>query len=332
MERIELTTFLQQCESIEYVLNSFEVPYQKINGTSLEKEIIRYVIMVPDDIAHNVIEKLSMILDTTQKDIYLTTQKVDATVSGYLDKLNEKVQKPKKIPLYEELIPLTEPFVKFRKDLLIMIVIASVVALVGLYSDSPAIIIGAMLISPLLGPITAFSFNAAVGRPMKMLRSAFSGSLLIIAVVATAALLTGILTHVSNLSITHEITVRTIASPTDVAIAILLGIAGGIAMVSSIPGILVGVAIAAALVPPATVTGIGIALLDWKIFSGSLLLTASNIIGLILGSIIVFFLRGVTPRKYYEKDKAKKYLIITILVFVGLSTLLGTFSFMHLIK
>src|SRR5581483_1023302 len=114
MERIELTTFLQQCESIEYVLNSFEVPYQKINGTSLEKEIIRYVIMVPDDIAHNVIEKLSMILDTTQK--------VDATVSGYLDKLNEKVQKPKKIPLYEELIPLTEPFVKFRKDLLIMIV------------------------------------------------------------------------------------------------------------------------------------------------------------------------------------------------------------------
>jgi uncharacterized hydrophobic protein (TIGR00341 family) len=332
MERIELTTFLQQCEGIEYVLNSFEVPYQKINGTTLGKEIIRYVIMIPDDMAHNVIEKLSMILDTSQKDIYLTTQKVDATVSGYLDKLNEKVHKPKKIPLYEELIPITEPFVKFRKDLLIMIVIASVVALAGLYSDSPAIIIGAMLISPLLGPITAFSFNAAVGRPMQMLRSAFYGSLLIIAVVVSSALLTGILTHVSNLSVTHEIIVRTMASPTDVVIAILLGIAGGIAMVSSIPGILVGVAIAAALVPPATVTGIGIALLDWNIFSGSLLLTASNIIGLILGSIIVFLLRGVTPRKYYEKNKAKKYLIITILVFVGLSMILGTFSFMHLIK
>ncbi len=132
--------------------------------------------------------------------------------------------------------------------------------------------------------------------------------------------------------ITHEITSRTMAAPTDVVIAILLGIAGGVAMVSSIPGILVGVAIAAALVPPATVTGIGIALWNWDIFSGSLLLTASNIIGLILGSIVVFFLRGVSPRKYYEKNKARKYLIITILVFIGFSMMLGAFSFMHLIK
>ncbi|MGI0045917.1 MAG: hypothetical protein ACREBB_01830 [Nitrosotalea sp.] len=160
MERIELTTFVPQCKSIEYVIDSFEVPYQKILGASLEREIVRYVIIVPDNISHNIIEKLSVLLDTTQKDIYLTTQKTDATVSRYLDKLNEKAQKPKEVPLYEELIPITEPFIKFRKDLLIMIVIASIVALVGLYSNSPAVIIGAMLISPLLGPITAFSFNA----------------------------------------------------------------------------------------------------------------------------------------------------------------------------
>ncbi len=332
MERIELTSFVQQCKSIEYVIDSFEVPYQKIIGTSLEREIVRYVIIVPDNISHNIIEKLSAILDTTQKDIYLTTQKTDATVSRYLDKLNEKAQKPKEVPLYEKLIPITEPFIKFRKDLLIMIVIASIVALGGLYSNSPAVIIGAMLISPLLGPITAFSFNAAVGRPMKMLHSAFSGVLLILAVIITGTILTVILSHISNVTITHEITSRTMAAPTDVVIAILLGIAGGVAMVSSIPGILVGVAIAAALVPPATVTGIGIALWNWDIFSGSLLLTASNIIGLILGSIVVFFLRGVTPRKYYEKNKARKYLIITILIFIGFSAMLGTFSFIHLIK
>ncbi|MGH2613037.1 MAG: hypothetical protein ACRDFB_08335, partial [Rhabdochlamydiaceae bacterium] len=70
MERIELTSFVQQCKSIEYVIDSFEVPYQKIIGTSLEREIVRYVIIVPDNISHNIIEKLSAILDTTQKDIY----------------------------------------------------------------------------------------------------------------------------------------------------------------------------------------------------------------------------------------------------------------------
>lgn len=327
-----MTTFLQQCESIEYVLNSFDIPYQKINGTSLHNELIRYVLIVPDDISHNIIDKISKILDTTQKDIYLTTQKVDATISTYLDKLNQKVHKPKTVPLYEELIPITEPFVKFRKDLLIMIVIASIVAFVGLFSDSPAVIIGAMLISPLLGPITAFSFNAAVGRPMKMLHSAFSGVLLLLAVVIASSLITSIVSHVTTLPITHEIMSRTMAAPTDVLIAILLGIAGGVAMVSSIPGILVGVAIAAALVPPATVTGIGIALWNWDIFSGSLLLTASNIIGLILGAIVIFFLRGITPRKYYEKNKAKKYLIITILIFIGLSFILASLSFTHLVK
>jgi uncharacterized membrane protein len=86
------------------------------------------------------------------------------------------------------------------------------------------------------------------------------------------------------------------------------------------------VAIAAALVPPATVTGIGIAFFDYEIFTGGLLLTSSNIIGLILGCMIVFFLKGVTPRKYYERSSAKKYLIISIIFFAFLGLLLGVFS------
>lgn len=327
MEHIELTTYPQQCDSIEYILSTFQVPFQRIAGKSLDKEIIRYVVVVPDDISHSLIEKLATILDTNQKEIYLTNQKIDGTVSDYLHKLNEKVRKPKKIPQFiEELVPLTEPFVKFKKDLLIMITISSVVSLVGFYYDNPTVIIGAMLISPLLGPITAFSFNAAVGRPYKMLHAAFSGFILIVSVSATAATLTAIASHMVSLPITHEIITRTTTSPIDVIVAILLGIAGGIAMVSTLPGILVGVAIAAALVPPATVTGIGLALLDWRIFSGSFLLTSSNIIGLILGSMVVFFLRGITPRKYYEKEKARKYIILTMVFFIGLSVLLSILS------
>lgn len=175
---------------------------------------------------------------------------MEATISDYLQKLAEKVRQPKKVaPVVEELLPLTDPFTKFKKDLLIMIVIASIVAVAGLFGNSPAVVIGAMLISPLLEPITAFSFNAAVGRPLKMRQSALSGFILIIAVVAAGAIVTSLASIFMDLPITDEINLRTTTSPIDIGISILLGIAGGIAMVSSIPGILVGVAIAAALVP-----------------------------------------------------------------------------------
>lgn len=325
MERIEIAAYSRQRPSIEYTLDTFEVPYKRLDLKN--PDIVSYVIISPEEITHSLVERLAQIIDPRQKNVYIITQKIDATISDHLQRLDEKVKKPKQFPQFiEELIPLTDPFVKFKKDLLIMIIIASVVALVGLYYNNPAVIIGAMLISPLLGPITAFSFNAAIGHPRKMLQSSFSGFLLVLSIVATTAVLTTIASHIIPLPITHEITIRTTTTPIDIIIGILLGIAGGIAMVSTLPGILVGVAIAAALVPPAAVTGIGLALLDWKIFSGSFILTSSNIIGLILGCMIVFFLRGITPRKYYQKEKARRYLIITILIYIVLSVLLGLSS------
>lgn len=329
MERIEVTVYPNGAETVESILKEFEVPYLKLEGKSDNIELFRYTITAPDDIAHDVIDKLAKAIDPKHKSTFITNEKLEATVSDYLEKLAEKIRKPKKVAqVVEELLPLTDPFTKFKKDLLIMIVIASIVALAGLFGNSPAVVIGAMLISPLLGPITAFSFNAAVGRPLKMRQSALSGFILITAVVAAGAIVTSLASIFMDLPITNEINLRTATSPIDIGISILLGIAGGIAMVSSIPGILVGVAIAAALVPPATVIGIGLGMLDARIFTGAMLLTSSNVIGLLLGSMIVFFVRGVTPRKYYEKEKARRYIVLTILIFTGLSVLLGVLSFL----
>jgi len=328
LKRIELTSFPDKQEYIENFLDKQQVPFQRFEGkTSEDRLLYRYIIISPDDLANPIVQTFSKIIDTKERELYITNENVEATVSDYLHQLKEKAMPKRKIPqLIEELIPLTEPFIRFRKDLTIMIIISSAVALVGLFSNSPAIVIGAMLISPLLGPITAFAFNAAVGRPWKMLQSAFSGFVLIATVVLASAVLTFLTGLIFDLPITNEIEIRTNNSPVDVIIGVLLGIAGGIAMVSTIPGILVGVAIAAALVPPATVTGIGIALFDYEIFTGGLLLTSSNIIGLILGCMIVFFLKGVTPRKYYERTGAKKYLLISIIFFAFLGLLLGLFS------
>ncbi len=207
-----------------------------------------------------------------------------------------------------------------------LIVIASGAALVGLFTDNGALIIGAMLLAPLLGPITAFSFNVAVGRPQKIVQAAFSGFILLVASFVTGVIVTIVLQQFLELPITNEILLRTEISPLFIALAIALGIAGGIAMSSNIPGLLVGVAIAAALVPPTVVTGIGAGIQDWDIFSKAFVLTAANVIGLVLGTMIVFFVKGISPRQYHEKTIAKRYLPFTIGIFIILSILLGIIS------
>ncbi len=328
MRKIELTCHEQQSQSIEFVLKKYRVPYNVELVMSGESKLLRYTAIVPEEISNTVTTDLNKIIDTKQMEIYLTIQNIEATVSDYLQNVQtEKKEMKKTKKLTEEFHALTEPSVEIKPAVLIMITIASAVALVGLYTNNASLVIGAMLLSPLLGPITAFAFNASVGRPQKMFKSALNIFVLTTIVGATGAALTGLSLTFMEVPITPEILSRTEMSPVFLAVAILLGLAGGIAMSSDIPGILVGVAIAAALVPPAVVTGIGVALFDYDIFINALTLTIANLFGLILGTMTIFYIMGVTPRRYYERQKARQYITYTISVFVVLSIILGTLTF-----
>lgn len=330
MKKIEFTCYEQQSESIEYVLKKHKVSYHIELAMSGESKLLRYNVIAPDHLSRTVINDVSKILDTTHSEIYLTSQEIEATISNYLENLVKETtpeKKKKTSKLTEEFHALTEPSVEIKLTLVFMIIIASSAALVGLFTNNASLVIGAMLLSPLLGPITAFAFNAAVGKPKKMFKAALNILVLTIAVIATGAGLTALASTFMEIPITNEILSRTEMSPVFLVIAILLGLAGGLAMSSDIPGILVGVAIAAALVPPAVVTGVGIALLNFDIFINALTLTNANLLGLILGTMTVFYILGVTPRKYYEREKARQYMTYTIIVFVALSIILGIITF-----
>lgn len=331
MRKIEIICYDQQSQSVEFTFKKFKIPFH-VELTMAENErLLRYTGICPDLLADSLTNELNKIIDTRRKELYVTSLAIEATLSDYLSnyakELETKQLKVKKKKLIEEYESLIEPNVKFNKNLLFMIVIAAGVAVAGLFANNASLVIGAMLISPLLGPISAFSFNTAVGKTDKMFKALVSGLILLVSVIATGAILTGITVQFVDLPLTDEILSRTIVSPVFLAVAIALGLAGGIAMSTNIPGILVGVAIAAALVPPAAVAGIGIALWDFEIFSNALTLTAANIIGLVLGMMVVFFIGGVTPRKFYEKEKAQQHMVITISIFIGLSILLGFLSF-----
>jgi len=327
LRKIEVICYDQQSQSIVFTFKKYKIPFHAELTMAEDERLLRYTGICPDSLANGLTNELNKIIDTRTKDLYVTSLAIEATLSDYLSnytkELETKQVKVKKKKLIEEYESLIAPNVKFNKNLLFMIVIAAGVATAGLFANNASLVIGAMLISPLLGPISAFSFNTAVGKTDKMFQALISGLILLISVIGTGALLTGITIQFVDLPLTSEILSRTEMSPVFLAVAIALGLAGGIAMSTNIPGILVGVAIAAALVPPAAVAGIGIALWDFDIFSSALTLTAANIIGLVLGMMIVFFIGGVTPRKFYEKEKAQKHMIITITIFIGMSILLG---------
>ena len=150
----------------------------------------------------------------------ITSQTLDAAFSDYLLDLEQKENTSKTGRLAEEFHTLAEPSVEFNKDLFAMVIIASVVAVVGLFTNNAALVIGGMLLAPLIGPITAFSFNVAIAKPKKMMKASVNGFVLLLATFSTAFLITIISSQFIELSVTNEILLRTENSFVFLALAI----------------------------------------------------------------------------------------------------------------
>lgn len=165
-----------------------------------------------------------------------------------------------------------------------LIVISAAISLLGLLMPSVAVLIGAMLLSPLMMPIIGLGFGIAT-LDFPEIRRAAAALILgaTIAVVLSVVLI--LLSPVQT--ITSEIAGRTQPTLFDLLVALLSAIAGGYALIRGRGGTVVGVAIAIALMPPLVVVGFGIATWNWVVFSGALLLFLTNAITIALTAALV---------------------------------------------
>jgi uncharacterized hydrophobic protein (TIGR00341 family) len=257
----------------------------------------------------------------------LTVQHVEAYVSTNLDRLKKKAEasQTNKIPL-EKIVESTDPYTKLNTNLITIALLSTIIVLSGLFLDNILIIIGAMIISPLLGPINAFTVNVSLARTGKAIQSEFSTLLLLLSIILLSFFLTYITSLFIPLDLTDQIMSRGSISIIYIIIAVLLGSAGGLAIFTDIQGMLVGIAIAVALVPPAAVTGIGLAFLHEDIFIGAFLNTISNFLGLQLGGILTLKFIGITPRKYKAVTQRADFMttIIIIIHVIILSIIIGS--------
>jgi uncharacterized hydrophobic protein (TIGR00271 family) len=180
---------------------------------------------------------------------------------------------------------------------------AALIAGFGLIENSPAVIIGAMLIAMLYGPIVGIALGLAEAN-LHLLRRALLAEVLGALLVLAAGLLIGISTR--DLTIGSEILGRTSPNLVDLLVALVGGLAGGFTFVSTgLSGVVIGVAIATALVPPLTTCGILLARHLPTAAAGAFLLFLANFTAIALGAMIVFLLAGHRPA---AADKAKKVL------------------------
>lgn len=191
--------------------------------------------------------------------------------------------------------------------------ISGIIATVGLLANSVAIIIGAMIIAPLIGPITGIAYSTTVAN-RRLLRRAFLTLLTGVIFTVLISVFTVLLIGLKN--VTPEILSRTNPTLLDLVIALAAGAAGAYARTRrGIADALPGVAIAVALVPPLSVVGIGLAWQETSLAIGALLLFVTNLTGIIFSGVVILLLQS-----YGSIARAKQGLIfsITILILLGL--------------
>ncbi|MFV0679954.1 DUF389 domain-containing protein [Ottowia sp.] len=172
----------------------------------------------------------------------------------------------------------------------IMNLLAAVIAGYGLLQNSPAVVIGAMLVAMMLGPIVGLGL-AVLQNDRLLLARALGGVALGTVWVVGIGLVIGLLHHQHVL--TDEIIGRTAPNVMDLMIALAGGLAGALATISArLPVAVVGVGVATALVPPLVTCGILLSRGQWALAGGAFLLTLTNMVAIQFASSLVLWLAG----------------------------------------
>ncbi len=204
-------------------------------------------------------------------------------------------------------------------DYFVMISLASIIATLGLVLNSAAVIIGAMLVAPLITPVLAISLGIVQG-DARLLRHALEST---IKGVILAVLLAALLAVISPLvDLNTEILARARPHLVDLIVALASGAAGAYAIArKDVSEALPGVAVAAALVPPLGVTGIGIAMRNGHITGGAFLLFATNLTAISLIGSLTFLLLGFRPAVEAKERRIqlRRGLVITSILLLIIS-------------
>jgi uncharacterized hydrophobic protein (TIGR00271 family) len=221
-----------------------------------------------------------------------------------LNKILDYVNLENEIDDFDKIYETIEKGVNFKGSNIWILIAAVIVASIGLNMNSTAVIIGAMLISPLMGPINGMGYSIAT-YDFLLFRKAIKN--FTFAVIASLIASTAYFA-ISPISNVHsELLARTSPTIYDVLIALFGGLAGIVAISSKQKGTVIpGVAIATALMPPLCTAGYGLATGQFYYFFGAFYLFTINAVFIAISSILISQILKFPIRTHIDRVKKKK--------------------------
>lgn len=220
----------------------------------------------------------------------------------------------------EELFLQIEKGARLDGNFILLDILSSIVVAIGLIEDNVAVVIGAMVIAPLLGPNLALALGSALGDRQLMGRALWT-NLVGVSIAFGMCWILG-LVWVGELD-SVELLARTNVGLDGVLLALASGLAAALSITTGLSSVLVGVMVAVALLPPAATAGIMLGSGQYDHALGALLLLAVNVVCVNISAKLVFLYKGIRPRTWLEQKKARQSYILFMLVWlVSLSILI----------
>jgi uncharacterized hydrophobic protein (TIGR00271 family) len=225
-----------------------------------------------------------------------------------------QLKRSERVALFDEM----EDKARWSFDFASLMALATAIAALGLLANSGAVVIGAMLVAPLMTPLLGGGLAVVQGNwPLwKNCQKAVGLGFLVALVVGVSF---GLIGRLLGLGLTDELLARGAPSILDLGVAFISGIAASYCLARpKLSGALAGVAIAAALVPPIATVGICLAMQKFTVSQGAAILFGTNVVAIVLGSSVNFFVAGIRGRSSMSAVWAKRTAIIFTLLLLGL--------------
>ena len=265
-------------------------------------------ILVSDEDRQSVLDSLQGLLGESMKILVLP---VDAVLPRKEPKPSDQEVKETITTTREELYNNIVKNAHLDSTYLLLVFLSTAVVAIGLLEDNVAVVIGAMVIAPLLGPNIALALGAALGDMALMWKATKTT----IAGITLALMLSMILGFIYPFNLdSHELMARTDVGLGSIVLALASGAAAVVSLTTGLASVLVGVMVAVALLPPTATLGLMIGAGQPKLAVGAALLLGVNIVSVNLAAKVVFWFRGVKPRSWLEKRKANQSMVTYIFI------------------
>ncbi len=239
-----------------------------------------------------------------------------------------EMKKPSERISREEIYAQVSEMSKLTRIYMLLVAASAFVAAIGLLNDDVAVIIGAMIIAPLLGPNIGLSLASVMGNKVFAYK-AIKTNLIGFLIAAIVSIVVGMIFTVNPQN--PSIVLRTDIERGSFFLALASGLAGSLALTTELTSALVGVMIAVALMPPLAAFGILIGSGNFYLAFGALLLFLVNLVGINLAATISFVAQKIKPLDEEEAANAKKMAKTSILIwFTSLIVLFALIRF-HII-